>query len=112
MGEATRAKAPSWAALELDRIAVKGKKEAVRIYALLGDGTAAQSPAFRALVERHDAMLAAYRAQDWEGARAALAACRQCGARLAPLYTLYEERVAYYAAHPPGRDWDGVFVAT
>ena len=112
MGEATRATAPSWAALELDRIAVKGKKEAVRIYALLGDGTEAQSPAFRALVERHDAMLAAYRAQDWEGARAALAACRQCSTRLAPLYALYEERVAYYATHPPGRDWDGVFVAT
>ena len=37
IGEATRDAAPSWAALELDLIAVKGKAEAVRVYTLLGD---------------------------------------------------------------------------
>ena len=37
IGETTRHAAPSWAALELDLIAVKGKEEAVRIYTLLGD---------------------------------------------------------------------------
>jgi adenylate cyclase len=45
LGEATRAAAPTWAALELDLIAVKGKEEAVHIYALLGDADLAQSPA-------------------------------------------------------------------
>jgi len=112
MGETTRRKAPSWAALELDLIAVKGKKEAVRIFALLGDGTTAQAPEFRALVERHDAMLAAYRAQDWARARAALGESARLGTRLAHLYELYEERISHYVAHPPGRDWDGVFIAT
>ena len=112
MGETTRKKAPSWAALELDLIAVKGKKEAVRIFALLGDGTAAQAPEFLALVERHDAMLAAYRAQDWPRARTALGECARLDARLAHLYELYGERIEHYAAHPPGPDWDGVFVAT
>ena len=24
------------------------------------------------------------------------------------LYSLYTERIAYYRAHPPGDDWDGV----
>ena len=112
MGETTRRKAPSWAALELDLIAVKGKKEAVRIFALLGDGTTAQAPEFRALVERHDAMLAAYRAQDWARARVALGESARLGTRLAHLYELYEERISHYVAHPPDRDWDGVFIAT
>jgi adenylate cyclase len=118
IGEATRAAAPSWAAVELDAIAVKGKKEAVRIFALLGDARLAQSPVFAAFAARHGAMLAAYRARDWAGAQAALDECRrrQLGLDAAPrlehLYDLYDERIRHYAAHPPGADWDGVFVAT
>jgi adenylate cyclase len=112
IGEATRTAAPSWAALELDDIAVKGKREAVRIYALLGDAALARDPGFRALGERHDAMRAAYRAQEWDCARAALAEARRLGPDLANLYDLYEERIAHFMTHPPGPDWDGVFVAT
>jgi adenylate cyclase len=111
IGEATREAAPSWAALELDLIAVKGKEEAVRIYTLLGDEAYSGTPEFRALAAAHEAMLAAYRAQDWTGARVALAACRGRNARLEGLYDLYEERLAYFAANPPDPDWDGVFVA-
>jgi len=111
LGEETRAAAPSWAALELDLIAVKGKQDAVRIYTLLGDAERAQSPEFRSHAERHDRMLAAYRAQDWTAAHAALCECRCRGAELAGFYDLYEERIAEYAANPPGADWDGVFVA-
>ncbi|HWB50729.1 MAG TPA: adenylate/guanylate cyclase domain-containing protein [Stellaceae bacterium] len=111
IGEATRAAAPSWAALELDLIAVKGKAEAVRIYALLGDAALAGSPAFTALAERHAAMLAAYRSQDWRGARAALAECRGCDVGLAGFYDLYAERIAYFETNPPGPEWDGVFTA-
>jgi adenylate cyclase len=111
IGEATRAAAPGWAALELDLIAVKGKHQAVRIYALLGDAEAARSPNFLALAERHDAMLACYRAQDWPAAAEAVSCCRPLDARLTHLYDLYAERIAHYAASPPGGDWDGVFVA-
>ncbi|HVB18029.1 MAG TPA: adenylate/guanylate cyclase domain-containing protein [Stellaceae bacterium] len=111
IGEATRAAAPGWAALELDLIAVQGKEEAVRIYTLLGDPAFAQTPQFRALSQHHAAMLARYRGRDWPGARAALARCRGCDRRLDPLYDLYAERVDYFAANPPSADWDGVFVA-
>lgn len=111
MGEASRAAAPSWAALELDLIAVKGKEEAVRIYTLLGDAGYAHTPEFVALAERHAAMLDRYRRQDWPGARAALAECRGRDERLDGLYELYEERIAYFADNPPAADWDGVFVA-
>jgi adenylate cyclase len=112
IGEATRAAAPSWAALELDLIAVKGKREAVRIFTLCGDAALAQSPAFRELAEHHGSMLERYRRQDWAAARADLAECRRREPSLAKLYDLYDERIAHYLASPPGDEWDGVFVAT
>ncbi|HZT87799.1 MAG TPA: adenylate/guanylate cyclase domain-containing protein [Stellaceae bacterium] len=111
IGEDTRAAAPSWAALELDLIEVKGKHDAVRIYTVLGDGALAASPEFAALSRLHDMMLGCYRAQDWAGARAALAQCRGRDPRLEGLYNLYEQRIAANEASPPGPDWRGVFVA-
>jgi len=111
IGEATRADAPHWAALELDLIAVQGKKEAVRIYGLLGDENAARAPDFMALDELHGIMLRHYRAQDWTAAREALARCRGRDRRLEKLYDLYEHRIDAYAVDPPGADWDGVYVA-
>jgi adenylate cyclase len=111
IGEATRAAAPSWAALELDLIAVKGKAEAVRIYALIGDAELARSGEYAALAKRHDHMLTCYRAQDWRGARIALAESRSGNAALAGFYDLYAERITHFEANPPGSDWDGVFVS-
>jgi len=116
-GEKTFARVPEHAFLELDLIKVKGKAEAVRIYTLLGDATLAQQPAFRTLRETHDAMLAAYRAQEWDKARALAAQAREAAARLGELYSLddlyglYAERIAFYEKNPPGAGWDGVFVA-
>jgi adenylate cyclase len=112
LGEATRAAALDWAAIELDRITVKGKTEPVAVYALLGNHDYARSPQFAALVERHRRMLACYRAQDWARARAAIGECRRYDARLAQLYDLYDERIGLFAVSSPGPDWDGVFVAT
>jgi adenylate cyclase len=111
VGETTRAAAPSWAALELDLIAVKGKEEAVRIYTLLGDAAQAETPEFRALAGAHEAMLRGYRAQNWPAARTALCDCRGREPRMEAFYHLYEERLAYFEANPPEPDWDGVFVA-
>ncbi len=111
IGEATRALAPEFAALELDLIAVKGKRQAVRVYGLLGPPAVAEDPAFRALAERHGAMLAAYRGQRWAEARELLAGCAAQDPKLAALYELYGARVDHYEQDPPGPDWDGVFVA-
>jgi adenylate cyclase len=111
IGEATRQAAPTWAALELDVIAVQGKQEAVRIYALLGDERLACSPAFAAHARSHEGMLACYRQQDWAAAAAALATCRGGMAALAAFYDLYEQRIAFYRDNPPGPGWDGIFVA-
>jgi len=111
LGEATRAAAPEWASIELDLIAVKGKEDAVRIYTLLGDAALAGSAAFTAHLEQHERMLACYRAQDWEGTQAVLVKCRDYSPELTGFYDLYAERIAHFAANPPGAAWEGVFVA-
>jgi len=111
IGEATRAAAPSFAALELDLIAVKGRREAARIYALLGGPELAASADFAAHQACHQQMLARYRAQDWSEARAALERCRTYDATLAAFYDLYAERIRHFEANPPPPDWDGVFVS-
>ncbi len=114
IGENTAAKVPDMPLLELDLIRVKGKREAVRVFTCLGDETLTESEAFKNLRKTHDAMLAAYRARDWERARALLAASRDNarGFPMGDFYGLYEERLDQYGKAPPPDDWDGVFVAT
>lgn len=114
IGDETRMRAPDYAALELDLIKVKGKTEAVRVWTLLGRPAMAREDWFLALEKAHKAMLEAYRGQDWAGARALLARCRDLKGELAidGFYTLMDERIAAFEANPPGPDWDGVFTAT
>ena len=114
IGENTYAEVPDLAVIELDLIQVKGKTEAVHIYALLGDDKVAEGNAYKALNSTNDEMLAAYRGQEWHKAREKIAACREImdGYDLSILYDLYEERITEYEANPPGPDWDGVFIAT
>lgn len=112
IGEVTRQMAPSFAHLELDLIAVKGKKEAVRIFTVFGGPEIAATEAFQRLAEEHDRMIVAYRAQRWPETRALLGRLRAMEPKLNGLYDLYEERIMYFEENPPGSDWDGVFVAT
>jgi adenylate cyclase len=112
VGEETVAQAPDLAFLELDLIAVKGKTEAVHIYALLGDEEEAKREQHRTLVARHGEMLAAYRAQRWAEARDAAEACRALAPHLGDLYELYLDRIVHFEINPPGPHWRGVYFAT
>jgi adenylate cyclase len=111
VGEATYALAPEFAALELDLIAVKGKSEAVRIYGVLGEEEMAESENFKNLAKHHNQMLAAYRAQSWQDARALMEVCTKLDSSLEKLYDLYRDRLGHYELEPPGQNWDGVYVA-
>jgi adenylate cyclase len=113
IGESTHAAAPEFAALELDLIRVTGKRQATRIYALLGGPEVAGSTAFADLATAHDAMLAAYRQRDWATALTSIARCRALpvGRELSPLYDEYERRIAAFLTDPPGADWGGIYVA-
>ena len=112
LGEGTRNAVSELATIELDRIAVKGKSEAVRVFALCGDGARRTDMDFQELNRGADEMLAAYRSRDWRGARQALARCRNLDGELTELWQLYEERITAHEADPPGPDWDGVYIAT
>lgn len=101
-----------FALLQLDLIAVKGKAEAVRIYTIVGDKEFAESDAFRRWHAAHDALIAAYRARQWDTAEARLAECRALAdGRLAEFYALYAERIAEFRQAPPETGWDGVYRA-
>jgi len=86
----TRDQAPNFAWLEIDRVLLKGKTRPISIFALAGNANFAASVGFRALSERHEAMLAAYRARDFVRARSLAAEA----ASLAP-----EEVEGLYAFH-------------
>lgn len=119
LGEAVAARVEdSFALLELDLIAVKGKSEAVHIHALLGDAKVRNSDSFGAHRVVHQNMLTAYRAQNWEAAARLVDECRAMshaqgrGDALDGLYDLYQERIRIFRETPPPANWDGVFVAT
>ncbi|MBF0247088.1 MAG: adenylate/guanylate cyclase domain-containing protein [Alphaproteobacteria bacterium] len=114
IGDKTHAQVPTLATIELDLIKVKGKLEAVRIFALIGDEDMAVTPEFKTFKTTVDDMLAKYRAQDWDGAQAACDACRAMADtyECPGFFDLYEQRIHDMRANPPGADWDGVFVAT
>jgi adenylate cyclase len=88
----------------IDKVAVKGKTEPVRVYELLGAvGTCDDAVAAGQVYEQ---ALAAYFARDFARARAVLAAM----ADDPPSRVLVRRCDALIAAPPPG-DWNGVYVA-
>lgn len=113
VSENTYVLADDLAVLELDLVKVKGKDQATRIYALMGLPRVCKDETFKALSGQHHAMLAAYRRQDWTGARDHLASCHVLGKSygLDDLYSLYERRIVDFENSPPGPQWDGVAVA-
>ena len=108
VGESTTARAPDFAFLELDLLKVKGKTEATRIFALLGDSELKHSQRFIDLSGRHGEFLQRYRAKDWDTAESVVRDCERLnGAGLYRLYALYRERIAFFRHNPPPAHWDG-----
>ncbi len=114
IGPDTRtAVADRFATLELDRIAVKGKSEAVTIATCIGRQDLCDDPEFHGHATRHQAMLAAYRSKDWDGAEALLNDLNGgLDGHMDEFYALYRARIAEYRINPPPQGWDGIFVAT
>ena len=93
--------------IEIDLVAVKGKTQAGRVYTLPPEEIEEAQ-----FIDRHSALLRAYRRQDWAAALrllddGLLAATRH----LAPVYDLYRRRIAQFQIEAPPQNWDGVFTA-
>ena len=107
VGEDTRAQLPDMVFRELDVVRVKGREMPLAIFEPLAP-QGAMSQEFLEEVAAFERMRAHYRNQFWSGAMAELQTLldRHPETRL---YQLYRDRIEYFAKHPPGDAWDGVF---
>ena len=104
--EATRAEAPDFAWLEIDRVVFKNKTVPIGVHALAGDAAMAASDAFRDLAETHARMMERYRAQDFSAALAlAQALSATAPVALAGLYAYQQRRFAALLAQAPEATW-------
>ena len=106
----TREEAPGFAWLEIERVILKNKTRATAVYALAGDAVYAESAAFKSLAERHEKVLAAYRAGDFAAAASAAAVAEGLAPDdLKSLYaSYYKPRLARLAADGAGPGWEPV----
>lgn len=93
--------------LELDLIAVKGKKEGVRIFTVFkqeDSGLLDQST--------HAKFLYSYRSRDWDNAKTLGNQLIEKMPFMKDYYEMMLERVEQFENDDPGKGWDGVFRAT
>jgi adenylate cyclase len=111
LGAATAGKVPDFAALEIDLITVKGKREPEYVYALLGGPDEARTDDFRQLRDQIAMLLRQYRARDWTAALETLHLARPQAKRfgLEEIYHLYSMRIRSFQVTAPPDDWNGVY---
>lgn len=99
--------------IELDCIAVKGKKDGVNIFTVFYNPNAGAMPEWIMARESHDQMLAAYRMQQWdEAARMVKEELKgEFDGCMDHYYDLWLERIEEMRNSGLPKDWDGVFRA-
>ena len=88
--------------IELDKIAVKGKKEGITVYTVLTDQ-------FNYML--HDTFLTHYKNRDWVKAENTLNKSIKENTELEFYYNMMKDRVADLKSNDPGEDWDKVYRA-
>jgi adenylate cyclase len=100
-------------AIELDCIAVKGKKEGVTIFTVFYNPNPGAAAEWLMARETHNEMLVAYRAQDWKKAIALVNELKgEFDGNMDDYYELWIERIEEMRRANLPADWDGVFRAT
>ena len=112
IGAETYQHLPDLIAREVDKVRVKGKDIAVKIYEPLGfEGTVSEEKLVA--LKLFETALQSYRTQQWDEAQAQfeylLSEYRDTGE---VLYQLYLERIPQLRDNPPGDHWDGSFTFT
>ena len=99
--------------VELDCIAVKGKKEGVTIYTVFYNPDTTVAADWLLAREQHGAMLAHYRNQDWNQAILLVNELKgEFDGQMDHYYDLWLERIEEMRGANLPHDWDGVFRAT
>ena len=96
--------------LELDTIAVKGKKQGVDIYTVLGLNEDFIHTDFKT---EHNKMLALYRQANFKASiKMAKELQKSAHKDMSAYYNMMIERCEDYIKNPPPKDWDGIYRAT
>ena len=95
---------------ELDCIAVKGKKDGVRIYTVLEKNL--NESQYNIVVSGHFAFLNDYRMQTWDTAISHANELIKQNKELKKYYEMMIERILELRSSNLDKDWDGVFRAT
>ena len=99
--------------IELDKIAVKGKKDAIRIFTVLGNNDwVFKNTNWYFNQQQHDKFLVLYRQQSWESAELFENDLRASWPEMAGYYDVMIDRIREYKESSPGEDWDGTYRAT
>jgi adenylate cyclase len=94
--------------LELDCIAVKGKKEGVNIYTIVDNNSLNV-----AYSRTHADFIQLYRSQQWNRMKEYYMTLRDAfSGDMREYYDMMMERVEEFIKNPPGNDWDGIYRAT
>jgi adenylate cyclase len=95
---------------EMDSVRVKGKREPVRIFELLGKGK--PSGDVGQLIEAFQQAIAFYKQQEWDQAIALFDKVRTSLKPNDFASTMYIKRCETMRDNPPGEGWDGVYTMT
>jgi len=98
--------------IELDSIAVKGKKDAIRIFTVLGNNEwVFKNTNWYFNQQQHEKFLKLYRGQAWETAARFAEDLKDSWPEMAGYYDVMLGRIQSYLENPPEDDWDGVYRA-
>jgi len=106
--------------IELDKIVVKGKQDAIRIFTVLANTEwALKNTNWFFYEQQHDKFLTLYRGQAWGAAEKCAKELKEGWPEMSGYYGAMLDRIAEYKANPPlnfrgepDKDWDGVYRAT
>lgn len=99
--------------LELDKIAVKGKKEGVNIFTVLFDPNETSKVKYTKAKDTHDQMLKNYRKKNWAVTKKLLTELRgEFDGQMDHYYELWDERIEEMKTKDLPANWDGTYVAT
>ena len=98
--------------VELDKIAVKGKTEGVKIFTVLGNNDwVFHNTSWYFNQQQHEKFLELYRAKQWQSAARYANDLKREWPEMAAYYDIMLDRIDNYKENDPGENWDGTYTA-